>query len=126
MLSAAHAHSLLHVGTVVSRIYAPRFATSAVVESVGGAYMHMRDLTFYFANTPPLPGPHLDVDMGAILKTVTEAGLTPICLRSSCPPETRWSRSTDRGWQQRRRRRFPSTPWVDATCGHACDRWRIP
>jgi len=30
--------------TIVSRIYAPRFATLALVESVGGAYM--RDLTF--------------------------------------------------------------------------------
>jgi len=45
--------------TVVSRIYAPRFATLTVVESVGGAYM--RELTFYLANTPPLPVPRLDV-----------------------------------------------------------------
>ena len=66
--------------TVVSRIYAPRFATLA---SIGGAYMW--DLTFYLANVPPLPGPRLDVDIG-ILQTVTEAGSTPICLRFSCPP----------------------------------------
>ena len=46
--------------TIVSRIYAPRFATLALVESVGGAYM--RDLTFYLANTPPLPVTRLDVD----------------------------------------------------------------
>ena len=45
--------------TVVSRIYAPRFATLVLVENVGGAYM--RDLTFYLANTPPLPVPRLDV-----------------------------------------------------------------
>ena len=32
-----------------------------LVESVGGAYM--RDLTFYPANTPPLPLPRLDVDI---------------------------------------------------------------
>ena len=47
--------------TVVSRIYAPRFATLTAVESVGGAYM--RDLTFYLANTPPLPVPRLDVNI---------------------------------------------------------------
>jgi len=34
--------------TVVSRIYAPRFATLALVESVRGAYM--QDLTFYLVN----------------------------------------------------------------------------
>ena len=45
------------VVTVVSRIYAPLFATLALVESVGGAYM--RDLTFYLMNTPPLLGPRL-------------------------------------------------------------------
>ena len=44
-----------------------------------------------------------------ILQTVTEAGSTLICLRFSCPPETQWSRSTDRGWPQRRWRRFPNT-----------------
>ena len=78
--------------TVVSRIYAPapRFATLALVESVGGAYK--RDLTFYLANTPPPPGPRLDVDMGTLYyrqlqKLVTEAGPTPISLRFSCPPE---------------------------------------
>jgi len=50
--------------TVVSHIYAgPRFATLAL-ESVGGAYM--QDLTFYLANTPPLPGPRLDVDIGTL------------------------------------------------------------
>jgi len=41
---------LVQASTVVSRIYAPRLATLALVESVGGAYM--RDLTFYLANTP--------------------------------------------------------------------------
>ena len=47
---------------VVSRIYAPHFATLALLESVGGAYM--RDLTFYLANTPPLLVPRLDGDVG--------------------------------------------------------------
>jgi len=44
---------MIYLSTVVSRIYAPRFATLVLVENVGGAYM--RDLTFYLANTPPLP-----------------------------------------------------------------------
>ena len=50
--------------TLVSRIYAPHFVTLVLVESVGGAYM--QDLTFYLANTPPLPVPRLclDVDIG--------------------------------------------------------------
>jgi len=49
--------------TVVSRIYAPHFATLALVESVGG-WAYMRDLTFYLANTPPLLMPRLGVDIG--------------------------------------------------------------
>jgi len=86
--------------TVVSRIYAPRFATLALVESVGGAYM--RDLTFYLANTPPFPVPCLDVD-------ITDRSCRTALATSS---EARWSRSTDRGWPQRRQRRFPSIPRV--------------
>jgi len=58
---------MVHCCTVVSRIYAPRFATLALLDSVGGAYM--RDLTFYLTNTPPLPGPRLDVDIGTLLQT---------------------------------------------------------
>ena len=46
------------------------------------------------------------------LQTVTEAGSTLIDFCFSCPPETRWSRSTDGGWPQRRWWCFPSTPWV--------------
>jgi len=52
---------LMKNNTVVSRIYAPRFATLALVESVGGAYMW--DLTFNLTNTLPLPGPRQDVDI---------------------------------------------------------------
>ena len=57
----------------------------------------MRDLTFYLANTPPLPGPCLDVDIDrfsrdtikfVLVSMVSEAGSTPICLCFSCPPET--------------------------------------
>ena len=57
--------------TVVSRICAPRFATLALVESVGGAYM--QDLTFYLANTPPLPVPCLDADIGTLYYRLIEA-----------------------------------------------------
>ena len=44
------------VSTVVSHIYASRFATVTLVESVGGG-AYLRDLKFYLANTPPLPVP---------------------------------------------------------------------
>jgi len=40
------------------------------------------------------------------------AGSTAIGLCFSCPPETQWFRSTDRGWPQRRRQHFPSTMGV--------------
>ena len=56
--------------TVVSRIYAPHFATLELVESVGGA--SMRDLTFHLAYTPPLPGQHLDVDIGTLYSQTSE------------------------------------------------------
>ena len=70
----------------------------------------MWDLTFYLANTPPLPGPHLDVDIGTLYHRPIEASSTPIYLHFSPPPETQWSRSTDRGWPQRRWQHFPITP----------------
>ena len=65
-------HMYRHLAyTVVSRIYAPHFATLALVESVGGAYM--RNLTFYLTNTPPLPVPRLDVDIGTLYYRPIEA-----------------------------------------------------
>ena len=66
---------LLHVltSTVVSHIYAPPFATLMQVENVGGAYM--RDLTFYPANTPPLPLPRLDVDITLYYRLIEAADL---------------------------------------------------
>ena len=45
LVQAAKREMLISFSAVVSRIYAPCFATLALVESVGGAYM--RDLTFY-------------------------------------------------------------------------------
>jgi len=74
----------------VSRIYAPPFATLALVENVGGAYM--RDLTFYLANTPPLLVPRLDVH---ILQTYTEAGSACSYTGLSHPPETQISFGQD-------------------------------
>ena len=55
----------------------PPFATLALVKNVEGAYMGY--LTFYLANTPPIPVPRLDVH---ILQTDTEAQhvSTPVCL----------------------------------------------
>ena len=100
--------------TVVSRIHAPSFATLELVESIGGAYM--RDQTFHLARIRPVFRGHAyrDVDLGLrnITDCCTEAGSTMICLRFSCPPETRWSRSPDRDRPQCRRQHFPSTPQV--------------
>ena len=50
--------------TVVSRIYAPPFCNLSASRKCRGAYM--QDLTFYLANTPPLPMPRLDVDIGTL------------------------------------------------------------
>jgi len=63
----------------VSRIYAPPFATLALVENVGGAYM--RDLTFYLANTPPLPVPRLDVDITLYYRPIEAADLPSLLVQ---------------------------------------------
>jgi len=47
-------HDTEHFITLVSRIYAPPFATLALVENVGGAYM--RDLTFLSREYAPTSG----------------------------------------------------------------------
>ena len=125
--------------TVVSRIYAPRFATLALVESIGGGLICG---IWHFISQTPLPVPRLDVGIRTLYyrpfpawrKMVWERH-SPICHCFSCPPETRWSRSTDRGWPQCRGRRFPSStricPFnvlysIDTSCGHTCDRRWIP
>ena len=121
--------------TVVSRIYTPRFATLVLVKSVGGAYM--RDLTFYLANTPLLPVPRLDVHIRTLLLQTDRSCRSTLAIDSvvTRAPETRSSRSTDRGWPQRRQRRFPSIPQVcsfnvvlliDTTREHACDLIAVP
>ena len=40
----------------------------------------MRDLTFYLANTPPLPVPRLDVDIGILYYRPIEAANLPSLL----------------------------------------------
>ena len=70
----------------------------------------MQDQTFYLARIHSVfRATPIDVDLGLrnITDCCTEAGSTMICLRFSCPPETRWSRSPDRD-----RPHFPSTPQV--------------
>ena len=62
-----------------SRIYTPRFATLTLVESVGGAYMW--DLTFYLANTPPLPVPHLNVDIILYYRQIEAANLPSLLVQ---------------------------------------------
>ena len=62
----------------MSRIDAPHFATLALVESAGGAYM--QDVTFYLANTPPLPVSRLDVNIGTLYYRPVEAADLPSLL----------------------------------------------
>ena len=50
-----------------------------LVESVGGAYM--RDLTFYPANTPPLPLPCLDVDITLYYRLIEAADLPSLLVQ---------------------------------------------
>ena len=54
----------------------------------------MQDLTFYLANTPPLPVPRLDIYI--LLQTDTEAGSTRSYTGLSRPPETRIPFGQDR------------------------------
>ena len=102
-----------------------------LVESVGGAYM--RDLTFYPANTPPLPLPRLDVDITLYYRPIEAADLPRYYLVQKIDGQDRLIH--DRGWPQRDQRRFPSIPRVcpfnvllliDTTRGHTSDRRRIP
>jgi len=58
-----------------------------------------------FTNMLPLL---VDVEIGTLYYSPTEAGLTLVCLCFSRSPETRIP-STDRGWPQRKWRCFPST-----------------
>ena len=48
----------------------------------------MWDLTFYLVNTPPLPVPCLDVDIGTLYYRPIETGSTQVCRRFSDPAET--------------------------------------
>ena len=53
----ARMYLLLKAFIIVSRIYALRFATLALVESMGAGGAYMRDLTFYLVNTLPSSRP---------------------------------------------------------------------
>ena len=48
----------------------------------------MRDLTFYLANTPPLPVPRLDVDIGTLYyRPIEAADLHSLLILSSPDPQ---------------------------------------
>ena len=64
--------------TVVSRIYAPLFCNlSACRKCKGGLYAGS---DIYLANTPPLPVPRLDVDIGTLYCRPVEAANLPSLL----------------------------------------------
>ena len=92
----------------------PRFATLALVESVGRPYI--QDPTFYLAITPPFSSAMPRCLHGNINILQTDRSWFNICLpsllASSRNSNTLWSRLTDRGWPQRGQQRFPSTPRV--------------
>ena len=80
--------------------------------------------------------PHLDIDIGTLYYRPVEAGLTPVCLRFSHPPETRIpcgqdqltevGHSVDGSVFQALHRFVLSMCYsIDTTREHAYDRWRI-
>ena len=71
--------------TVVSRIYAPRFATLALVESVGGGLYAGSDILSCEYAPAPLPVSCLDVDMGTLYYRAIEAADLPSPLILSSP-----------------------------------------
>jgi len=91
----------------------------------------MWDLTFYLANTLPLPVPHLDVDIGTLYyRPIEAADLPSLLILSSWSPEpqklgqdrlTEVGHSVDSGFVLSN-----VLLLTDSTCKHACDRWRIP
>ena len=86
----------------------------------------MRDLTFYPANTPPLPLPRLDIDITLYLYRPIEAADLPSLLVQKLDGQDRLTEVCP----QRRQRRFPSIPRVchfdvllliDTIRGHASE-----
>ena len=117
--------------TVVSCIYAPRFATLTLVESVGGAYNYAGSDILSREYAPSSGATRTPRCWHNIILQTDRSCRFALATSS----ETRWSRSTDRGWPQRRQRRFSSIPRVcpfnvllliDTTRGHAIDRRRLP
>ena len=96
----------------------------------------MQDLTFYLANTPPLPVPRLDVDIGTLYYRPIEADDLPSLLILSSPkPQkldgqdqlTEVGHSVDSGvFQAFRRFVLSMCCCTDTTRKHACDRQQIP
>ena len=113
--------------TVVSCIYFLRFATLALVKSIGGE-AYMWDLTYAPSSGATPRCWHRNI----ILQTNRSWFNTdlPSLLSFSGNSNTFWSRLTDKGWPQHTQRHFPSTPQVcpfnvlyiysiDTTCRHA-------
>ena len=65
-------HSVPHIWNVKSHISVPPTISTSTKLQNGG-------------HTPPLPVPHLDVDIGTLQYRRIEAGLTPVCLCFSHP-----------------------------------------
>ena len=75
-----------HICTMVSHIYAPCFATLALVESVGGLICRIQH--FILQLRPLFPVPCLDIYMGTLIYyRLIEAGSTSVYLHFSDPPE---------------------------------------
>ena len=94
----------------------------------------MRDLTFYSVHMPPLPGPHLDVDIGTLCYSRRSWFDTdwPSLLLSPQKLNgqdrlTEVDHSVDGGIFQALRGFVLSMYYsIDTTHGNACDRRRIP
>ena len=86
----------------------PQFYNLGASRKHRGAYI--QDQTSEYAPSSGATPTDIDLGLRNITDCCTEASSTTICLRFSCPPETRWSRSPDRDRPQHRQRHFPSTP----------------
>ena len=113
--TATHTIVLLLTNTVVvSRIYAPHFATSVLVESMGGGDLYAGSdiLSCEYA---PSSSPTPRCWHGSIILQTNRSWFNtdlPSLLSFSGNSNTFWSRLTDKGWPQHTQRHFPSTPQV--------------
>ena len=95
----------------------------------------MRHLTFYLANTPPLLGPRLDVDIGTLYyrplqKLVQHRSVFASLVLQKLDGQDRLTEvdhSVDSGVFQALCGFVLSMCYsIHTTCGHACDHRRIP